>query len=281
MSENHTIRPAAKSDIPAIASFLASARYIHRHLDWRSTIEWVGNQPFCLLEESNRIVGLLAFPQDPPGISWIRCYACAPLFSPTKIWGELFAESLKMDETQKAVICAVGLQEWFSTLLTLNNFSHFQDIIVLAWNRKLPQLRPLPPLFELRPMLEADIEEVAKVDQKSFEALWVNSAETLHLAFQQSEFAEVIEHNGEIVGYQMSTANQFSAHLARLAVHPDFQRHGIGYSLVNSMFLYFRKQNIMQITVNTQQTNSSSLTLYRDLGFEVTGEHYPILVYNR
>ncbi len=281
MSERHTIRTAERADIPAISSFLASARYVHRHLDWRTTIDWVGTQPFCLAEDSNRLVGLLAYPPDPPGISWIRCFACAPLSSPSKLWTALFAESLKCDEAQKAVICAVGLQEWFSELLTSHNFSHFQDIIVLTWNRKMPQNQPLPPLFDIRPMLESDIEEVTKVDQGSFEALWVNSAETIRLAYRQSTFAEVAEYAGQIVGYQLSTSNQWSAHLARLAVLPDYQRHGVGYSLVYSLFQHFQKKEIAQITVNTQHNNHSSLTLYSKLGFEITGEHYPILVYNR
>ena len=281
MSDTHSIRPAESADIPSISSFLSSARYVHRHLDWRSTIDWVGTQPFCLLEDSKRITGLLAYPQDPPGVSWIRCYACAPMTSPSRAWADLFAESLKCQETEKTIICAVGLQEWFSNLLTSHNFSHFQDIVVLIWDRKMPPAHPLSPLFELRPMMEDDIDAVAAVDQKAFEALWVNSPETIRLAYRQSAFTEVAEYRGEIVGYQLSTANQFSAHLARLAVHPDYQRHLVGYNLVLSMFQHYLKQNVLQVTVNTQQNNYSSLTLYQKLGFEITGEHYPILVYNR
>lgn len=281
MTVNRIIRPAVQSDIPAITSFLASARYIHRHLDWRSPLDWIGHQPYTVMLESERIIGLLAYPEDPPGVSWIRCFASAAGALPSKIWGELFAETLKQEETQRTVICGVGLQEWFASLLLANNFSHFQDIIVLLWNRKLTPVRPLEAGFELRPMIESDIDAVAEVDQKAFEALWINSADTLRLAFQQCDFAEVLEYRGDVVGYQISTANQFSAHLARLAVHPDYQRHGLGFNLVNSIFRHYQEKNINQVTVNTQRNNYSSLTLYKKLGFEITQEHYPILVYNR
>ena len=281
MNENYAVRPAETPDVAAVTAFLATARYIHRHLDWRSTLDWIGHRPFYLLEERNRIIALLAYPQDPPGISWIRCFATAPMISPTKAWNELFSESIKRDESNRSIICAVGLQEWFSDLLLANNFTHFQDIIILLWNRKVPTAQPLPSIFKERSMHADDIEAVARLDRKSFEALWVNSAESIQLAFQQSDFAEVIEYQGDIVGYQISTANQFSAHLARLAVHPDFQRHGLGYQMVNSIILHYRAKGIEQVTVNTQRNNHSSLTLYKKLGFEITQEHYPVLVYNR
>jgi len=281
MSDNRVIRQAVPSDIPAILSFLATARYIHRHLDWRTTTDWVGFHPFTLLEESNRLTSLLTLPQDPAGIAWIRCFAVAPMASLSKSWVELFAASLLAEDAQRPIICSIGLQDWFTRLLLANHFTHFQDIIILEWNHTIPAPRTLLPSFELRSMIEEDIQEVAGVDQKAFEALWVNSAETLRLAYRQSDFAEVIEYQGKIVGYQISTANQFSAHLARLAVHPDFQKHGLGFALVNSIFQHYTEMNIFQITVNTQQNNHSSLTLYQKMGFEVTGEHYPILVYNR
>lgn len=281
MSENRIIRQAVPSDIPAILSLLATARYVHRHLDWRTTTDWVGFHPFTLKEESEHLTSLLSLPQDPPGIAWIRCFAVAPTASLSKAWMELFSASLQAEDAQLPIICSTGLQDWFTRLLLANHFTHFQDIIILEWNHTIPPARTLTPSFELRPMVAEDIQEVAGVDQKAFDALWVNSAETLLLAYRQSDFSEVIEYQGKIVAYQISTANQFSAHLARLAVHPDFQKHGLGYALVGSIFTHYKQKNIFQITVNTQQNNHSSLTLYQKMGFEITGEHYPILVYNR
>ena len=281
MSEKHIVRQATPGDVSKIASFLSGARYIHQHLDWRTPLDWVGSQPYVLLEESERIIGLLSYPEDPPGISWIRCFAAAAGSPPSKVWEELFPETLKQQQTQKTVICSLGLQNWFASLLLSNNFTHFQDIVVLIWDRKVIKPRPLPAGFEIRRMTPGDVDAVAEVDRRSFEALWVNSADTLRRALQQSDLAEVLEYQGAIVGYQICTANMFSAHLARLAVLPDFQRHGLGSNLVNSIYEHYRQKNIDQVTVNTQRNNFSSLTLYRKMGFEVTDEHYPILVYNR
>lgn len=281
MSEFLPIRPAVKSDLPALSAFLASARFIHRHLDWHTTFEWLGSQPFYLYQDANRILSILAYPQDPPGIAWIRCFAVASLLSVQQTWQDLFIESLKCDQAKNAMICAVGLQEWFANLLMNNQFTHFQDIIVLEWNRTLPLPHPMPRGFTQRAILPSDLEAVAEVDRTAFEPLWVNSVSTLQMAYEQSEFTEVVEYKGKIVAYQMSTSNQYSAHLARLAVLPDYQRNNIGFNLVFSMLQYFTKRGITQITVNTQHNNDSSLTLYSQIGFENTGEHYPILLYNR
>lgn len=281
MSEFIPIRPAVRSDLSAISSFLASARLCHRHLDWHTVYDWLGSQPFYIYQDENRILSILAYPQDPPGIAWIRVFAIAPLLSIQRIWQEIFAETLQNDSSQNAMICAVGLQEWFANLLIANQFTHFQDIIVLAWNRKLPTPRSLPRGFTQRPMVLEDIDEVAEVDRKSFEPLWVNSATTLRLAFEQSESTDVMEYQGKIVAYQMSTSNHFSAHLARLAVLPDFQRNNLGFNLVYSMMHQYAARGINQITVNTQHNNQSSLTLYERIGFQYTGEHYPILLFNR
>lgn len=281
MSEFIPIRPAVRSDLPALSTFLASARFIHRHLDWHSTFDWLGSQPFYLYQDANRILSILAYPQDPPGIAWIRCFATAPMLSVQRTWQDIFFESLKCDQSKNAMICAVGLQEWFANLLIENQFTHFQDIIVLAWNRKLPPPRPMPRGFTQRAMLPSDLDAVAEVDRLAFEPLWVNSIQTLKLAYEQSENTEIVEYQGKVIAYQMSTSNQFSAHLARLAVLPDYQRNNIGFNLVISMIRHFLQRGIDQITVNTQHNNQSSLTLYDQLGFVNTGEHYPILLFNR
>jgi ribosomal protein S18 acetylase RimI-like enzyme len=81
----------------------------------------------------------------------------------------------------------------------------------------------------------------------------------------------------KIVGYEMTTASQFSAHLARLAVLPEFRRGRIAKSMVCEMLRYFSNRGMMQLTVNTQNDNAASLHLYQSLGFERTGEEYPIL----
>ena len=111
---------------------------------------------------------------------------------------------------------------------------------------------------------------------RSFVPLWQNSPEALKLAFRQSALATVVEDKGIIVGYQISTSTPIGGHIARLAVHPQVQRKGVGYALLHDLLTVFTRRGARKITVNTQKDNLISLSLYKKAGFQLTGEEYPI-----
>ncbi len=76
----------------------------------------------------------------------------------------------------------------------------------------------------------------------------------------------------------MSTESYSSAHLARLAVDPDFQGNNIGKILLVDLFTHYETTGIHKITVNTQDDNFSSKALYSRMGFIQTEEKYPVLI---
>jgi ribosomal-protein-alanine N-acetyltransferase len=77
----------------------------------------------------------------------------------------------------------------------------------------------------------------------------------------------------------MSTGSPFGGHLARLAVHPEFQGRGIGHALLHDLLVRFQERGAMRVTVNTQDNNHASLRLYRKAHFHLTGESYPVYEY--
>jgi ribosomal protein S18 acetylase RimI-like enzyme len=79
-----------------------------------------------------------------------------------------------------------------------------------------------------------------------------------------------------VAGYQISTGTPIGGHLARLAVKPEFQGKGVGYALVYDLIRQLLRRGARVITVNTQKDNLASLTLYKRIGFVLTGEKYPI-----
>jgi ribosomal-protein-alanine N-acetyltransferase len=137
---------------------------------------------------------------------------------------------------------------------------------------------PEPPKsdFTIRLLMPEDMEIIEKIDHDAFGVVWKNSLESLQLAYQQSSLATVAEADGEVVGYQYSTASSMGGHLARLAVKPGMQAKGIGYLLVHQLLSQFRKQGVRHVTVNTQHSNAASLALYSKAGFYITGESYRV-----
>lgn len=274
------IRPASRADASALSAYLGFEYYVHRHLDWHTPEDWLDSQPFWLVENNGMLIGVLACPPDPEGIFWVRLFAASPNLGTSQIWDLLFPKVLQMIQAQpEAHLSALALQDWFRSLLIQKGFQHHQDIVVLNWENELPPTRSTPSGLHLRKMTKADVPAVAIVDQKSFESIWRHSAAAIHLALEQSSYATVAELNGEIVGYQLSTGGTLHAHLARLAVIPELQRQNIGFALVYDLFQYAMRENVWQVTVNTQSTNHASLALYQKMGFRLTGEQYPVFKY--
>ena len=274
------IRQAKVRDIEAITNLVSSAAYVHRHLDWTPLLDWIKVSPFLLIENDGVLTGLLVCPQDPVGITWIKCFASTQVTDPSDVLKTLLGRISTKNLNTTDNFYALGLQDWFIRILEKNNFKEFQKVIVLSHESKS---NPFPPPVTalLRPMEIIDVEDVALLDRDSFESMWVISPQALKLAYLQSAHASVVELNGKIIGYELSTASGSSAHLARVAVHPEHQHENIASNLVHNMINYFHRNNIFSITVNTQRDNHSSQALYRKMGFHLTGEQYPIyrLVY--
>jgi len=276
MTPSETIRQAEKSDISEVAGFLAHAALIHRHLDWQGVLDWIPKEPFLLQYQENHLLALLVCPPDLEKIAWIRCFACDKHFHLTQSWKDLFAEACHDPALVDNFVYSVGLNDWFAELLQRSGFKNFQNIVVLEWNRQFPISHRITHNYFIRPMEPIDLDQVAALDRIAFEPIWVNPPDKIGLAYAQAEHSSVVELDGKIIAYEMTTANHFSAHLARIAVHPEFQKQHIGSDLILEMFYYFKRKGIEQISVNTQNDNSSSLSLYRRMGFELTGESFPV-----
>jgi ribosomal protein S18 acetylase RimI-like enzyme len=89
----------------------------------------------------------------------------------------------------------------------------------------------------------------------------------------------VAESKEGIVGYQLTTGHGPRAHLARLAVHPSLQGHGVGRALLSDLFAYLTQMGTIRLSVNTQSNNKASLRLYKSMGFTRTGEEYPVYTF--
>lgn len=277
-----SLRPAEKSDYTTLSALIDREYYIHRHLDWRPPLDWLGFQPYWLLYQGRQAMSALACPPDPPNVAWIRLFVTTVNLPPTNAWRPLFGKCLEaLQDRPEVIIAGLALQRWFGELLTANGFQHSQDIVVLSWNNQLPPERPMPGELRLRPMTPEDLPQVADVDQSAFEPLWRNSLAGVTLAYQQSAYSTIVEKDGQIAGFQISTSTPLATHLARLAVLPSEQRQNIGYALVYDLFDFFRRNGSWQLTVNTQNDNTASLALYKTLGFELTGDSFPIFVYPR
>ncbi len=271
------VRPAVPQDQHQIANLMFFESHVHRHLDWHAPLEWLGSPYYWVVEENGRIVAVLACPQNPDSIAWVRLFAHSRQLTLDDAWTVLWATAQKSIGRQGgATVALIAMQQWLIDLLVRNKFTHQQDILMLEWKDKVvPRIFPVDGI-NLRIMSAADLQAVAELDANAFMPLWQNPLAALEKALPQATMATVAEDSRGLVGYQISTANPFGAHLARLAVRSDAQQRGLGTLIVTDLLQRLNRKGVARLTVNTQSDNHASLALYKKMGFVETGERFPV-----
>jgi ribosomal-protein-alanine N-acetyltransferase len=273
------VRTALPKDHQEIANLIYYEPYVHRHLDWRTPLDWLGAPEFWVAEYGRHVTAALACPFDPKNIAWIRLFTSSGDLTLTDSWSSLWKMALNALTARGGITAAaITTQDWFIPLLQSSGFEETQHIVILEHTAK-PQASSTPDDIVIRPMTFADLPTVAEVDSAAFIPLWQNSPDALERALTQAGWATVAETAEGIIGYQVSTYGPFGAHLARLAVLPAAQRHGIGKALVQELLKECSRRGLRKLTVNTQDDNTASLALYQKIGFTRTGEEYPVYVY--
>ena len=84
------VRPATQQDCWQLDRLITQGHYVHRHLDWRTPLEWIGHPPYFVLEEDGSIKAVLACPPDPTSIGWVRFFGTDGSISLNKAWDYLW-----------------------------------------------------------------------------------------------------------------------------------------------------------------------------------------------
>jgi ribosomal protein S18 acetylase RimI-like enzyme len=268
-----SFRSATEDDRSRLANLLHFETHVHRHLDWRRPLDWLGSQPFLVSDSGGRMQAALACPQDPPGVAWLRLFAVVTRLSTEEAWELLWpAARLQLGELGAKEAAAIPLYDWFRRLLAGSGFGHTHNVVVLDW-----RVAPVETESQaMRPMRWEDLPAVHAVDAAAFAPLWQNSLAALEQAYKQAGLATVVEDGGEIVAYQLSTLTTQGLHLARLATHPNMQGRGLALRLVRDLQANVVRRGDQRLSVNTQDNNTPSLSLYKKLGFELTQELFPV-----
>jgi ribosomal protein S18 acetylase RimI-like enzyme len=271
------VRPAASMDKRQIDNLIHFENYVHRHLDWRNPLDWIGVQPYLVVEQDGLVTAALACPPDPPQVAWIRLFVNSNKLPLKEAWDILWASAqASLRRNGNARVAVIALKDWFRGLLNDSGFVVCQQIVIFERGEGMVAQEACPPGIKIRPMKIYDLPAVAAVDAVAFDPLWNNSLPALNRAYQQTMLATVAESAHDLIGYQISTQNPHGAHLARLAVRPEAQGQGVGKALVSDLIQSLARRGAARLTVNTQDDNFPSLALYKRLGFVETGERYPV-----
>jgi ribosomal protein S18 acetylase RimI-like enzyme len=270
-------RPAVLTDTRRISLLIQTSNQVHRHLEWRNPLERIGNPPFFVLEINGQIESTIACPPEPPTVAWLRLFVNSGKIPIEKSWEILWEKAvLGLQEEGKIVAASIVLHDWLTDLLVHSGFICHQSIIMLERDGGEIPLFNQPDDMKIREMMPFDLPAVAEMDALAFELIWRNSLAMLEQAYSRAVWPTILESEGRVDGYQLSTRSPHGLHLARLAIRPAAQGKKLGYALTAHLIQMMKNHNLDHLTVNTQSDNAASLALYHKLGFHVTGEHYPV-----
>lgn len=281
VSQDLNVRPISSQDRQALANLIHFETQVHRHLDWRAPLDWIGWQPYLAVEQRRALIAALACPPDPQCVAWVRLFAASHHLSAERAWELLWPQALAQLGGLPGLdwAAAIPMWPWFERLLEKSGFEPANRVVMMSWEAE--QMAPIerPVAASVRPMNFDDLAQVEAIDMAAFDVLWRNSRMSLEIAFRQASVATVVEEDGRLVAYQISTATSLGGHLARLAVLPEYQGQGVGFTLVYDLLSQFMRHGARCITVNTQSDNQASLSLYQKMGFHSTGEEYAVYQY--
>ena len=275
MPNEYHLRSTEADDRAQVSALLQTAGWRHQHSDWFHPLDLLDQKPSIIAFKGNLALGWMACPPDPPEVAWIRGFAAAPDLDLQRMWEVLWQRSMELARGLKSTkSAALVVSDWIMPLLHSSGYQQTNSVIFLEWIDQ-----PLPIISRetarIRPFTTDDLTSVATLDQESFHPIWSHTEEMLSEAIMHTAHRTVIEEEGTIVGYQLSTYSALGAHIARLAVHPGWQGRGLGRLLVADILKTFSKKGIDRVSVNTQADNDRSRQLYRAMGFQETGQTYP------
>jgi len=120
-------------------------------------------------------------------------------------------------------------------------------------------------------MTVEDIQAVHEIDMLSFSLPWSERSFRFELTENPVSRGWVAEVNGQIAAMLVLWFFVDEAHIATIAVHPDFRRQGIGEEILIHALQAAQDEGARRAFLEVRAGNAAAQGMYKKYGFEVTG----------
>ena len=124
--------------------------------------------------------------------------------------------------------------------------------------------------LSIRRMTREDLPAVLEIERASMPLPWSERAYRAELEAPYSR-PWVAEINKRVAGVLVLWKIVDEAHIATLAVHPDFRRRGIASALLRFALNEASKEGAVTALLEVRAGNAAAIALYRRFGFRVVG----------
>ena len=271
------VRPIAGRDIDDILRMLESALRVFIRVSPASLKAKVKVAPGYLIEDAVGLSGFLMIEPQPSNTAVVIAAGVRDTWGVRPYLLSLLPEIEQAARTRGLLtLTHIGHDNWLVDELKKHDFAVCEWIVNFERFGTWPtSIVPMPAV--VRTAHFNDLPEILALDTLAFDQLWRKASSSFSEALANAVSFAVAETDGQIVGYEWCEIYRKHAHLARLAVHPDFQGRGIGAQLLYQAIVDTLSRGVNLITLNTQEDNYRSHALYKRFGFVQTEQRIPVL----
>ena len=273
-----TVREATTADRPLVMQLARRAARVHSRLEIGDTGDWLDGRPFLLATAGGRLLGFILCTLYHSRCALLRGVGLVDAWSMGAYLKTLLPPTLDRLRSQEVTsLVYLGNDRWLTEPLLRDwDFSIQNSVVTYTKNDLSIPMRGNQQVH-VRFAHPGDLPILVALDEAAFDPLWCNASQTFAHALENLPYFVVAELANQTVGYLFSSQQGDTGHLSRVAVHPDYQGHGIGARLLAEAIEFFRAEKVKVVTLNTQKDNTVSQHLYRHFGFRPMGEEALVL----
>src|SRR5574340_1091428 len=140
----------------AISNLIFFQSHVHKHLDWKAPLEWLGSEPFMLLQQGPHLAAALACPPDPAAVAWLRLFVFDSQLNGSTAWRMLWPAAQAGLEAQGCpMAAAIAVQRWLDPILVENGFELVNHIVLMEMNIESAAPAQYRSEYPIRPMVSS------------------------------------------------------------------------------------------------------------------------------
>jgi len=133
--------------------------------------------------------------------------------------------------------------------------------------------------LSFRRMKLEDVPRVHEIDVLSFTLPWPEKSYLFELAENPATLAWVAEiisqdNTPNVIGMAVVWIVVDEAHIATIAIHPDYRGIGIGKKLLTETLRQAIQRGVVQATLEVRESNMLAQQLYIKFGFKIVGRRF-------
>lgn len=124
--------------------------------------------------------------------------------------------------------------------------------------------------YDIRWMIRRDMVSVLDIEERCFENAWTGDS-FIRCLRQRTCIGMVAKLGDKVVGFMIYELHRKAYFVINFAVHPEFQRKGVGKAMVDKLFSKLSESRRSRILLEVREVNLNAQLFFKSQGFIAVG----------